>query len=226
MDPPGGALRCRALDLDRLSIYIDSYASNNAVSIWVACVVQMPTTVGRRNVGMVKRILIVVDPSPAAQSAIDEGVGLAAVHDAEVVFFHMLPQYPIPMVEELIWTIQAEDAFDRAARAEGQRLLAAAAAVAERAGVMHRSVVRQGQDTVTGIVDAARRRRCDLVVVASEGSNAVMRLMNGSVIPGLISAAPMPVMVCKGHEDSSGGRMLSVVSQRPAQLPKMMRVAL
>lgn len=154
---------------------------------------------------MIRRILIVVDSSPAAQAAIDEGIGLADVHAAEVVFFHVLPRCPTPTVDELPWAIQSEEAFNRAARAEGQRLLGAAAAVADQAGVMHRSAVRPGLDSVTCIVEAARRRRCDLVVVASEGSNAVVRLLTRSLIPGLISAAPMPVMVCKGGDRPSGG---------------------
>ena len=42
---------------------------------------------------------------------------------------------------------------------------------------------------------AAVRHHCDLIVVATEGRNAVMRILSGSVLPGLITAATVPVLV-------------------------------
>ena len=39
------------------------------------------------------------------------------------------------------------------------------------------------------------RHHCDLIVVATEGRNAVMRILLGSVLPGLITAATVPVLV-------------------------------
>jgi fructose/tagatose bisphosphate aldolase len=56
------------------------------------------------------------------------------------------------------------------------------------------------EDDAKAIVTAAQKRRCDLIVVGSEGRNAVLRLMMGSVIPGLITAAPVPVLICKGTD--------------------------
>jgi nucleotide-binding universal stress UspA family protein len=169
--------------------------------------------------------MVVVDSSPAAQAAIEEGVALARVRGAEVLFFHVLPRCPMPMVDELLWTAPSEEEFDRLARADGQRLLGAAAALADRAGVMHRCAFGKGPDDATSIVEAARRRRCDLVVVASEGRNALMRLMTGSVIPGLITSAPMPVMVCKGGDAPRAGRRTAVSPRSRVRKDKMAYVA-
>ena len=47
--------------------------------------------------------------------------------------------------------------------------------------------------------------QCDLIVVASTGSNAVMRLLTGSVIPGLITHSRVPVLVCR--QCSRGARI-------------------
>ena len=174
---------------------------------------------------MARRIMVVVDSSPAASAAIEEGVALARVHAAEVVFFHVLARYPVPMVDELLWVAQSEEAFHSAARAEGRRLLGAAAAVADEAGVMHRIGIGQGHDDATCITEAAHKRRCDLVVVASQGRNAVVRLMTNSVIPGLISLATMPVMVCRGRDKPSTGRGSAVISRRRVRTDKMASVA-
>lgn len=166
---------------------------------------------------MFKRILIVVDARPVSRAAVKEGVVLARVHGAEVTFFYVLPHYPVPMMDGPLWTNLSEQDFDREAKAGAGRLLAAAAVVADKAGVSHRAAMDRGEDDAECIVDAAQRRRCDLIVVASEGRNAVLRLMMGSVIPGLITAAPMPVMVCKATEKVAVKRKAAVVPLRKAR---------
>jgi nucleotide-binding universal stress UspA family protein len=168
--------------------------------------------------------MVVVDSSPGSHAAIVEGIALARVDAAEVVFFHVLPRYPVPMVDEVLWAAQSEAEFDRAARAQGQRHLCAAAAIADKAGVMHRSAVAQGPDAAACIAQAAVNRRCDLVVVASEGRNAVVRLMTGSVIPGLISSSTIPVMVCRGGIDSNADHVTATTRRRPGVYRNVMIV--
>ena len=71
---------------------------------------------------------------------------------------------------------------------------------AEVAGVMSNRSMSSGTDDALSIADAAVRHRCDLIVVATEGRNAVMRILTGSVLPGLITAATaatVPVLVCR-----------------------------
>lgn len=41
---------------------------------------------------------------------------------------------------------------------------------------------------------------CDLIVLGHRGSNAVMRLLTGSLVPGLITAATIPVLICREPE--------------------------
>jgi hypothetical protein len=42
---------------------------------------------------------------------------------------------------------------------------------------------------------------CDLIVVGHRGRNAVMRLLSGSLVPGLITAAAIPVLICRDAEN-------------------------
>lgn len=146
---------------------------------------------------MYRRIMIVVDDKPAAQAAIDEGTSLAARHGAEAVYLALMPAYPVALADEMSVSSIAPEAFRQAALAQADQVLSAAMSTALRAGVVARKTHGPEGGDARCIVEAARRRQCDLIVVGSEGSNAVVRLLNGSLVPGLITAADMPVLVCK-----------------------------
>lgn len=146
---------------------------------------------------MYTRILAVVDKRPEARAAVIEATALAQAQGAELVFFTALPRYTLPIADMPEFVDVSPQQFEREARAEAERLLAGATAVADKAGVRSRTVCGGGDDAAEAIIEVARRRRCELIVVTSEGRNAVLRLLAGSVIPGLITASPVPVLVCK-----------------------------
>ena len=154
---------------------------------------------------MYRRILIVVEPSAVAAAAIDEGLALARVGDAEVVFLGGLPRHLAPAAELPDAEMAAHWKSLDDAKARTQGVLAEASARADELGVMSRTVFASGEDGVRGILDSARALRCDLIVVASEGSNAVVRLLTGSVIPGLITASSVPLLVCAPVHRPAGG---------------------
>lgn len=164
---------------------------------------------------MYRRILIVVDQRQVSRAAWQEGLRLAAAHESEVTFFTALPRFPLPSAEAPYYDAGSQRDFDQAAKCNADRLLAAARVAADKALVVSRGVAWTGEDDVAGIVDAARRRRCELIVVASEGRNAVMRLLTGSVIPGLITASPIPVLVCKAAARGQPAGRATVVPLPP-----------
>lgn len=154
---------------------------------------------------MYKRILIAVEDGLASTAASHEGVMLAKALGAEVVFFHVLPRYVIPAGDIASMVSVSSEDFDRDARINGSELLARAAAVAEQAGVPCQSAMDASAADAECIANAAKTRQCDLIVVASTGRNAVMRLLTGSAIPGLITMASVPVLVCRGSEPRADG---------------------
>ena len=146
---------------------------------------------------MYKRIMIVVDKRAVSRAAVDEGLALAKHSGAEVMFYFSMPLYPMPLADVPPFVVVPPKEYEEAAIEEAERVLAAANALAVKAGVPSRGIKGSGDDAAEGIVDAARRRRCDLLVVATQGRNAVLRLITGSVIPALITASPIPVLICK-----------------------------
>ena len=150
---------------------------------------------------MFKRILTVVDAKDAGASAVTLATGLAGAQGGDLVLVHVLPQPPITVHELSLPVDGAPTRPARAEQAEASRLLGEAAQFADSAGVMHHRVIARGRDPVQSIVDVARHRRCDLIVVPSEKQNALLRLLTGSAIPGLITATPIPLLVCKASPE-------------------------
>ena len=172
---------------------------------------------------MYKRILIVVDPRPVARAAVTEGVLAAQAHGAELVFFTVMPRYSVPVTDAPPFVLESPQDFQLAAKANADRLLAAAAVAADRAGLKSRCEIGSGEDDARCIVEAARKYRCDLIVVASEGRNALMRMLLGSVIPGLITSSPVPVLVCKLRLRAAVGAKADVVPLKARHRAAAMR---
>lgn len=169
---------------------------------------------------MYKKILIVVASSPASRAAVVEGVALAKAQDAEALFFTVLPRYVVPVADMPMAGMLAPDDFRREATVNAQRYLAAATVVADKAGVRSKHGVGAGPDDAECIVEAARKRRCGLIVVASSGRNAVMRLLAGSVIPGLITHSTIPVLVVRQASATQKVERKAPVPPKSRPLPR------
>lgn len=146
---------------------------------------------------MYKKVLIVVGNRAADRAAVREGVALAAVHGSSVLFFHVLPRYTVVVADMPSMIQVGDEQFAREARSNGERLLAAARVVADRADVRSKGVLGRGADDAKCIAEAAKKERCGLVVVGTEGRNALLRLMTGSVVAGLVTSCPVPLLVCR-----------------------------
>jgi nucleotide-binding universal stress UspA family protein len=152
---------------------------------------------------MFKRILFVVEPHLAATTAVQTGAALATACHAEIVFCSGLPRYPaaamdLPDMETSAQWVALADARERT-----DRLLVQAKAVVEGLGVPSRTAVTSGDDPVHCILQTAQANHCDLILVAKEDSNAVVRLLTGNVVPSLITASPVPVLVCAAASSST-----------------------
>jgi nucleotide-binding universal stress UspA family protein len=152
-------------------------------------------------------------PGPATH-ALSWALGLAQARGAELVLFSPLPHYQVPLADVPPAASVSPEQFDREAQTAARALLQAAVRQAEAAGVMSHAVLGAGEDRVQAIIDTAERRRCELIVAGSDGSNAVLRLITGNVLPGLITASPLPLLVAPGLRAGDGlalKRVLAVV---------------
>ena len=147
---------------------------------------------------MHKRILAVVDDRAATPAAIRHAIAMAHALRADVYFFCVLPPPRETSNPEMqSGTVLAQNELHNETAAHAKSMLAAASALAEDAGIQSFRTTGYGADSAQCVSDAAKKKHCDLIVVGAEDKNPVLQLLQGSIVAGLLSVAPVPVLVCR-----------------------------
>jgi nucleotide-binding universal stress UspA family protein len=139
-----------------------------------------------------KRILVATDGSVSATEAVQFGVELAAEHDAELIFVHVVPALDVVPASGF----GVMGAFPHEPTREDKALLEDAASVATEHGVVSTTALLRG-DTVDDIVTYANAHDVDAIVVGSRGQGAVTATLLGSVSRGVLREARRPVVVVR-----------------------------
>jgi nucleotide-binding universal stress UspA family protein len=139
------------------------------------------------------KILVATDGSESAAEAVELGVSLAAQHDAELIFVHVVPA--LDLVPATWFGVGG--AFPHDPLPEDRALLEDAAALAEEQGVFSTTMLLTG-DTVDEIVAYADSHDVDLIVVGSRGHGAIANALLGSVSRGVLHESKRSVLVAQG----------------------------
>lgn len=142
---------------------------------------------------MFKHILLPVDGSPASKRALRRTIAFAAETGARLTAYHALPlkrsvygegyRFPQPS------NAKAELKQAKSDFLQGSERAARAAGVPFQAVIDHASTPEQG------IIDAARRGKCDAIFMGTNGRRGLARLALGSVAGRVLAASPVPVLV-------------------------------
>ena len=147
---------------------------------------------------MYQRILVPTDGSPLSKKAVKSAVELAATLGAEVVALNVVPRYPTSYFDGALAISATEVARVEQQWAEqGQALADAVGSVAAKAGVKARSVTMRSDLVAEAILGAARKHKCDLVVMASHGRRGIKRLLLGSETQHVLTHGNIPVLVLR-----------------------------
>jgi nucleotide-binding universal stress UspA family protein len=147
---------------------------------------------------MYQRILVPTDGSPLSKKAARSAVELAATLGAEVVALNVVPRYPTSYFEGAIALPPAEVARAEKQWAEqGQALADEVLRAAQKAGVRAKAVTVRSDLVAEAILAAARKHRCDLVVMASHGRKGLKRLLLGSETQHVLTHGNIPVLVLR-----------------------------
>jgi nucleotide-binding universal stress UspA family protein len=149
-----------------------------------------------------KRILVATDGSPAAMEAVAFGVELAAEHESELFFVHVVPALDVVPA----YGFGALSAASPHEPSQHDRtLLVEAADVAAEQGIVATTVLLRG-DTVDEIVAYADSHDVDLIVVGSRGRGAVAGALLGSVSRGLLGESKRPVLIVRATAELAATR--------------------
>lgn len=149
---------------------------------------------------MYTNILIATDGSELAEKGVDQGVALAKGVGAKVTFVsvtELLPTYGIVVAAEWASSPAAFQEYREAITKAAGDILKKAKSKAEAAGVAAEAVHVENQSPAQGIVDAAKAKSADLIVIASHGRRGVNKLLLGSQAAEVLSLSSVPVLVIK-----------------------------
>ena len=146
---------------------------------------------------MFKHVLIPTDGSPTANRAVKAGIKFAHEIGAKVTGYHAIEDL---YKGDLLFEGSAIDPktrakFERSAREAAQNRLDAIGKLARAAGVAFDSAVTVVNTPYKGIIDVARKRRCDVIFMASHGRRGVSGLLMGSVTQKVLTHCTIPVLV-------------------------------
>lgn len=142
--------------------------------------------------GRFRHIVCAIDFSPAALHAFRYAIRLASRDDAEVTLVHAL-EMPPELRERQIAAAFDVEAVRAAAEAAARRRLEALSPGHDAPAVPTRAHVAEGPAD-RRIVELARQRSADLIVLGTHGRNALDRWVFGSNTHAVLRDAPCPVL--------------------------------
>ena len=135
-----------------------------------------------------EHMLVPTDFSPGSECALTAATGLAQQFRARLTLLHAAH---VPDEFDLYLRIM-EPALQREIEARRKRV--------EEAAVTVDTLVTRGAAGQT-IVETARRKGVDLIVIGTHGRTGLQHLLIGSVAERVVRLAPCPVIVVPGKED-------------------------
>ena len=144
---------------------------------------------------MFKHILICTDGSTLGNKAAKAGIELARELGAKVTAYYAIEQLRLIYDEGYMMDQKMIDELEESARAAGQKRVDAIGKMAKAASVPFTSVVTNALTPHEGIIDAAKKRKCDVIFMASHGRRGLSRLMMGSVTQKVLAHSRIPVVV-------------------------------
>jgi nucleotide-binding universal stress UspA family protein len=145
---------------------------------------------------MYRHILIPTDGSALSEQAIRQGVSLARTFGAGVTALTVSPTFHNFALDPARVTATPER-YEQDCQARAEKYLAAARVEAGIAGVPCETVHEMGDQPYQVIIDTARARHCDLIVMASHGRRGMSALLLGSETSKVLTHSKIPVLVCR-----------------------------
>lgn len=141
----------------------------------------------------IKRIVVPVDFTDFSRRAAEYAVMLARQFRAKVVLVHVIEPFTYD-INESMWVVDHYAAL----KAIGERLLDQQRKALTRKGMAVQTSLLRGAPAFE-IIDEARRRRADLIVMGTHGRTGLAKVVLGSVAGRVIATARCPVMTVRGR---------------------------
>ena len=147
---------------------------------------------------MYQRILVATDGSTLSKKAVKSSIELAAAVGSDLVALYVVPRYPVSYFEGGA-TISTQDIAktEKQWADKGQAVVDAVKAAALAEGVSAKAVVARSDLVAEAVIAAAKKHKCDLIVMASHGRKGIKRILLGSETQHVLTHSTVPVLVLR-----------------------------
>jgi nucleotide-binding universal stress UspA family protein len=147
-----------------------------------------------------QHFLVPIDLSAYADQALAYAIRLASTLEAHMTLLHVMQPLPMAGVDMGV-TLPAT--YLQEVEAEVQRSMEAALARVTAAGLIGECVVLYGVP-FQEIVDTAKARQVDLIIMGTHGRTGLLHVLLGSVAEKVVRLAPCSVLVVRQADQVSG----------------------
>lgn len=149
---------------------------------------------------MYSNILVSTDGSEFADKAVREAATLAKELGSRLVLFYAVPHYEMPHLADGMsapnYPKDKEEA-QRVMEAEAKRILAHSARNVTVAGVAVEQQFTVNHSPYEAIIEAAKKFKCELIVMASHGRRGLSGVVLGSETQKVLTHSTIPVLVVR-----------------------------
>ena len=147
---------------------------------------------------MFKNVLVATDGSPLSQKAAAQGVALAKSLNAKVTGFYAAPP-PTPIVyrNNLPVGFAQPAEHEQMIKKTAAKYLEAIERLAKKAGVPFEGVHVINDYPADAILDIAKKKKCDVIVMATHGEGGLRGMFIGSVTQKVLNQSKTPVLVIR-----------------------------
>jgi nucleotide-binding universal stress UspA family protein len=149
---------------------------------------------------MYKHILVPVDDSRLSSKAAKTAVRLARSTRARITALHVIAPFRTPAFVDGVVPypeLYSPTAYRKSTERYARKLLAKVQALAKAARVRCDAVFVTGEQPWQAIIQTARGRRCDLILMASHGRKGIAAIVLGSETTKVLTHSKTPVLVCR-----------------------------
>jgi nucleotide-binding universal stress UspA family protein len=147
---------------------------------------------------MYKHILVPVDGSTLSLKALDSAAGLAKAMGARVTAVTVMPAYPTIVAGDgyMVEPISPQE-WEKSVARHSELVEKNAGKRAATKGLDISFVTATTDQPYLGIIETAKKKKCDLIVMASHGRRGISALLLGSETTKVLTHSKIPVMVVR-----------------------------
>ena len=147
---------------------------------------------------MYKNLLVATDGSKLSLKAVAHALGLAQAVGAKVTAFYAAPDYPMPAYADgVVYEPVSRKEYSKLAAQDADKILNDVAAKAKAANVECKTTYSIAAAPWEAIIDAAKKNKCDAIVMASHGRRGISAVLLGSETQKVLTHGKLPVIVVR-----------------------------